>query len=179
MKQLFILAIALMLAPTTSALAQTSRDQGNGTFMNPVIWADVPDPSVIRVGDTFYMVSTTMHYSPGCIIMKSKDLVNWSVAGYAHDQLEEIDAFALKNGQNDYAKGSWAANIRYDKYEQRFYLIVTCNTTRQSYIFTTTNIENGPWKRNVVDMCYDPALLFEDTGSSCKKYVIHPNASLD
>ena len=46
-------------------------------------------------------------------------------------------------------------------------------------IFTTTNIENGPWKRNVVDMCYDPALLFEDTGSSCKKYVIHPNASLD
>lgn len=179
MKQLFILAIALMLAPTTSALAQTSRDQGNGTFMNPVIWADVPDPSVIRVGDTFYMVSTTMHYSPGCTIMKSKDLVNWSVAGYAHDQLEEIDAFALKNGQNDYAKGSWAANIRYDKYEQRFYLIVTCNTTRQSYIFTTTNIENGPWKRNVVDMCYDPALLFEDTGSSCKKYVIHPNASLD
>lgn len=159
--------------------AQTSRDMGNGTFMNPVIWADAPDACVIRVENTFYMVSTTMHMSPGCTIMKSRDLVNWEVCGYAHDQLEEIDAFALKNGQNDYAKGSWAANLRYDKYEKRFYLIVTCNTTQQSYIFTTTDIEHGPWKRNVVSMCYDPGFLFEDTGTECKKYVVHPNASLN
>ncbi|MGN0047282.1 MAG: glycoside hydrolase 43 family protein [Bacteroides sp.] len=158
--------------------AQTSRDLGNGTFQNPVLWADVPDACVIRVDDTFYMVSTTMHFSPGCTIMKSKDLVNWSVAGYAHDQLEETDAFALKNGQNDYAKGSWAANLRYDKYEGRFYLIVSCNTTQKSYIFTTTDIERGLWHRNVVDMCYDPGLLFEDTGRECKKYVVHPNYSL-
>lgn len=158
--------------------AQTSRDLGDGTFMNPMIWADVPDCCVCRVGDTFYMVSTTMHYSPGCTIMKSHDLVNWEVCGYAHDQLEEIDAFALKNGQNDYAKGSWAANIRYDRYEQRFYLIVTCNTTQQSYIFTTSDIEHGPWRRNVVDLCYDPGFLFEDTGKECKKYVVHPDFSL-
>ena len=43
---------------------------------NPIIWADVPDVSVIRVNDTYYMSSTTMHMSPGVPIMKSKDLVN-------------------------------------------------------------------------------------------------------
>ncbi len=169
--------LALMIA--FQVQAQTSRDLGNGTFQNPVIWADVPDCCVIRVEDTFYMVSTTMHMSPGCTIMKSKDLVNWEVCGYAHDQLEEIDAFALKNGQNDYAKGSWAANIRYDKYEKQYYLIVTCNTTQKSYIFTTKDMEKGYWHRNEVSMCYDPGFLFEDTGKECKKYVVHPDASLD
>lgn len=178
MKKVFIALLGLTLA-AGSITAQTSRDMGDGTFMNPVIWADVPDVCVTRVDDTYYMVSTTMHYSPGCTIMKSTDLVNWEVCGYAHDQLEEIDAFALKNGKNDYAKGSWAANIRYDKYEKRFYLIVTCNTTQQSYIFTTTDIEHGRWHRNVVDLCYDPGFLFEDTGTECKKYVVHPDFSLD
>lgn len=148
------------------------------TFTNPVIYADVPDVDVIRVGDSFYMVSTTMHFSPGCPIMKSTDLVNWHVVGYAHDQLEESDRFALKNGQNEYSSGSWAANLRYDRYEGRYYLIVTCNTTQRSYIFTTTDVEKGHWHRNVVDMCYDPGLLFEDTGKECKKYVVHPDADL-
>lgn len=150
----------------------------NNTFTNPVIYADAPDPDVLRVGDTFYMVSTTMHFAPGCPIMKSKDLVNWTVAGYVYDQLEEADGFALKNGQNDYARGSWASNLRYDPYEKRFYLIVTCNTTQKSYIFTTTDIENGHWHKNVVDLCYDPGLLFDDNGTECKKYVIHPDYDL-
>lgn len=153
-------------------------DLGNGTYSNPVIYADCPDPDVIRVGDAFYMVSTTMHYSPGCTIMRSYDLVNWKVIGYAHDYLEETDKFALKNGQNDYANGSWAANLRHDKYEGRFYLIVTCNTTQKSYIFTTTDIETGRWKRNEAEMCYDPGLLFEDTGTECRKWIVYPNADL-
>lgn len=147
-------------------------------FQNPVIYADCPDPDICRVGNTFYMVSTTMHMSPGCTIMKSKDLVNWSVCGYAHDQLEEMDNFALKNGRNDYAAGSWAANIRYDKYEGQFYVIVTCNSTNCSYIFTTKNIEKGKWKRYKVDKCYDPGFLFEDTGMKCKKWVVFPSDKL-
>lgn len=178
MKRLIFSAMLALSFGLTSN-AQTSRDLGNGTFHNPVIWADVPDVCVIRVDDNYYMVSTTMHMSPGCTIMKSKDLVNWSVAGYAHDELEEMDAFALKNGQNDYSKGSWAANIRYDKYEKMFYLIVTCNTTQKSYIMTTKDIEHGPWHRNEVSLCYDPGFLFEDTGTECKKYVVHPDFSMD
>ena len=48
---------------------------------NPLIWADVPDLAIIRVADTYYMSSTTMHMSPGLPIMKSRDLVNWQLVG--------------------------------------------------------------------------------------------------
>ena len=54
---------------------------------NPIIFADVPDMSMIRVGNTYYMSSTTMHMSPGVPIMKSKDLVNWKLVSYAYDTL--------------------------------------------------------------------------------------------
>ena len=47
---------------------------------NPIIFADVPDMSMVRVGDTYYMSSTTMHMSPGVPIMKSNDLVNWQLS---------------------------------------------------------------------------------------------------
>src|SRR5215204_4080491 len=52
---------------------------------NPIIFADVLDMSMMRVGDTYYMSSTTMHMSPGVPIMKSKDLVNWQLVSYAYD----------------------------------------------------------------------------------------------
>lgn len=47
---------------------------------NPIIWADYPDPDVIRVDDTYYMVSTTMHMFPGCVILRSYDLLHWETA---------------------------------------------------------------------------------------------------
>ena len=59
--------------------------------LNPVIFADVPDMSMIRVGDTYYMSSTTMHMSPGVPIMKSNDLVNWQIVNYAYDILDDVD----------------------------------------------------------------------------------------
>ena len=71
-----ILAMFWLSVMALAAMAQASSDLGNGTFENPVIYADVPDPDIIRVGDTYYMVSTTMHMSPGCTLMKSRDLVN-------------------------------------------------------------------------------------------------------
>jgi len=80
---------------------------------NPIIWADVPDPSAIRVGDTYYMSSTTMHLSPGLPIMKSTDLVNWHIVGYAYDTLEENDSLNLRNGKNAYSQGSWASSLRF------------------------------------------------------------------
>src|SRR6187431_292463 len=79
---------------------------------NPVIFADVPDMSMIRVGDTYYMSSTTMHMSPGVPIMKSKDLVNWKLVNYAYDTLASIDALNLDNGKSTYGKGSWASSMR-------------------------------------------------------------------
>ena len=49
------------------------------TINNPLIWSDVPDDDIIRVGDTYYMVSTTMFFSPGAPIMKSNDLISWEI----------------------------------------------------------------------------------------------------
>ncbi len=172
----FLFLLAALTASSTSA---QSSDNGDGTFSNPLIYADVPDPDITRVGDTFYMVSTTMHYSPGCTIMKSKDLVNWTVCGYAYDYIAKTDPYSLRNGQNDYASGSWAANIRYDKYEQRYYVITTCNSTGRTYFFTTKDVEKGPWHRSVTDKCYDPGLLFADNGTGIDKYVVHPSDDLN
>ncbi|MGI5834639.1 MAG: family 43 glycosylhydrolase, partial [Bacteroidales bacterium] len=55
---------------------------------NPVIFADVPDMSMMRVGDTYYMSSTTMHMAPGVPVMTSKDLINWKITSYCYDILD-------------------------------------------------------------------------------------------
>src|SRR4051812_24548635 len=86
-----------------------SASAQNGQAHNPIIFADVPDMSMIRVEDTYYMSSTTMHMSPGVPIMKSKDLVNWKIVGYAYDTLADADALNLDNGKNAYGRGSWAS----------------------------------------------------------------------
>lgn len=67
---------------------------------NPIIYADVPDMAMIRVGDIYYASSTTMHLSPGLPIMKSKDLVNWQLVNYAYDILDDVDELNLANGKN-------------------------------------------------------------------------------
>src|SRR4051812_13725789 len=76
---------------------------------NPVIYADVPDMSMIRVDDTYYMSSTTMHMSPGVPVMKSKDLVNWKLVNYAYDTLANVDALNLEGAKSAYGAGSWAS----------------------------------------------------------------------
>ena len=129
------------VGPRPVATVDAKNSQAEGRFQgkrsamplcsakNPMIFADVPDLDIIRVDDTYYMVSTTMHFSPGCGIMKSKDLVNWEIINYAYDEIDDGDQFRLLNGQSDYSQGSWAANLRYDPYEKMFYMIMTCNTT--------------------------------------------------
>lgn len=61
---------------------------------------------MIRVGDTFYMVSTSMHYVPGCPVIKSKDLVNWEMASYAVDRYDEDPRYDMQGGTL-YLNGSW------------------------------------------------------------------------
>ena len=86
-----ICVLGIMCLPVSS-LAQVEGwcpDNADGTFTNPILWGDWPDPDVIRVGDDFYMVSTSMHYVPGSPILKSKDLVNWEMVGYALERYDE------------------------------------------------------------------------------------------
>ncbi len=130
---------------------------------NPILFADVPDLSMIRVGDTYYMSSTTMHMSPGVPIMKSKDLVNWSIVNYAYDTLANIDALNLVNGESTYGRGSWASCIRY---HNGFYYVSTfAQTTNKTHIFKTKDIEKGPWETISFSPAYhDHTIFFDDDG---------------
>ena len=58
-------------------------DQGDGTYRNPIIHADYSDPDVVRVGDVFYMVSSSFNCTPGLPLLRSHDLVNWTIIGHA------------------------------------------------------------------------------------------------
>lgn len=130
---------------------------------NPVIYADVPDMSMIRVGDTYYMSSTTMHMSPGVPIMKSKDLVNWTLLSYAYDTLANTNAMNLENGQNAYGKGSWASSLRYHK--GIFYVSTFSATSGKTHVYTTRDIEKGSWKAlSFRPVLHDHSLFFDDDG---------------
>ena len=108
-----------MSALSVEAQQVWTPDNGDGTFTNPIMWGDWPDPDVIRVGDDFYFVSTSMHYVPGCPIAKSKDLVNWEMVGYAVDRYDDDPRYDLKGG-NLYLNGSWASSIRH--HNGKFYV---------------------------------------------------------
>lgn len=130
---------------------------------NPIIFADVPDMAMIRVGDTYYMSSTTMHMSPGVPIMRSKDLANWQIVNYAYDILEDVDALNLANGKNSYGKGSWASSLRF--HDGTFFVSTFAQTTGKTYVYSTKDIEHGPWKKtSFKPMLHDHSLFFDDDG---------------
>ena len=137
--------------------AQVSKAQ------NPIIFADVPDASMVRVGDTYYMSSTTMHMTPGMPIMKSKDLVNWKLINYAYNTLGNNDEVNLENGKNMYGRGSWASCLRY--HNGTFYVSTFSATTGKTYIFTTQNLEEGPYNKIEFEPSYhDHTIFFDDDG---------------
>ncbi|MBN2862511.1 MAG: glycoside hydrolase 43 family protein [Bacteroidales bacterium] len=169
MKKTYLGCLALItffISNTVSAQLDSAR--------NPIIFADVPDVSMIRVGDTWYMSSTTMHMSPGVPIMKSKDLVNWQIVNYAYETLGDIDALNLDNGKNAYGRGSWASCIRY--HNNTFYVSTFSSTTGKTYIWSTRDIEKGPWKEiSFSPSFHDHTLVFDDDG---RVYLIYGNKKL-
>ena len=159
-KKFRLLFVFLLLLVQAVALAQAQ---------NPIIFADVPDISLIRVGKNYYMSSTTMHMNPGVPIMKSTDLVNWKIINYAYDTLADMPELNLTEGKNAYSKGSWASSLRY--HNGTYYVAVFAQTTNETYIFTTKDIEKGDWKRiSFKPALHDLSLFFDDDG---KVYLIH------
>ncbi|MEU4449580.1 family 43 glycosylhydrolase [Actinosynnema sp. NPDC050801] len=147
----------------------TSTDKGDGTYSVPLLNSDVPDVSVERVPaaendegrDVYYMISTTMHLSPGAPIMKSYDLVNWEIVNYVFDRLGVGDAFSLRNGQNSYGQGQWASSLRYRG--GKFYVAFNTNNLGGSYLYQTDDIENGAWTRLPLGRAFhDPSLYFDE-----------------
>ena len=127
-----------------------------------IIPADFPDPDIIRVDDTYYMVSTTMHFMPGCVILRSHNLVDWEHAAYVYDELESTEKETLADNKGAYGKGMWAACIRHHK--GKFYISFVANDTGKTYLFKSEKIE-GPWQRSDIKGFYhDMSLLFDDDG---------------
>ena len=143
--------------------------------LNPVICADYPDPDVVRVGDAYYMSSTSMHVFPGCQILRSFDLMHWEHCGYVYDALGETARQRMEGDDpaqppHIYGKGMWASSLKHDG--KLFHVVFTSNDTGHSYHFTAEKAE-GPWTRQPMEgFWYDPGLLFDDDG---RVYVAHGN----
>jgi len=104
-----------------------------------------------------------MHMSPGLPIMKSKDLINWQMVGYAYDTLTTVDAMTLNNGKSTYGRGSWASSIRY--HQGTYYVTTFAQTSGRTHIYSTKDIEKGPWKVQSFKPSYhDHTLFFDDDG---------------
>jgi beta-xylosidase len=140
---------------------------------NPVIRADFPDPDVIRVNDTYYMVSTTMHFMPGCVILQSFDLLHWEVVTHIYDRLDQTPAQKLEGDQCIYGQGMWAASIRHHK--GIFYVCFVANDTHRTYLYQSENI-CGPWKKQYIEGFYhDSSLLFDDDD---RVYIAYGNTEI-
>ena len=141
--------------------------------INPITRLDYPDPDVIRVEDTYYMISTTMHFTPGGEILRSYDLRNWEHAAYVYDTLDGTPGQKLESGENIYGKGMWAASFRFHK--GTFYVCFVANDTHKTYLYTAKDIQ-GPWEKHFVDGFYhDCSLLFDDDG---KVYIAYGNRDI-
>ena len=140
---------------------------------NPILKMDFPDPDVIRVGDTYYMVSTTMHFFPGGVILRSFDLVHWETVAYVYDRLDDTEKQCLIGQANCYGQGMWAATLRYHK--GLFYVCFVANDTHKTYLYTAKQAE-GPWKRQEIEGFYHDCSLFFDEDDSV--YLVYGNTDI-
>ena len=157
----------LCLAVSVPGYAQkTHSDNGDGTYTNPVIAADFPDPDVIRVDSTYYMVNTTMFTFPGVPVLKSHDLVNWEYASNAIPRFDFGPCYDLE-GCNRYGHGQWATSLKH--HNGTFYMLFI--TLDEGGFLCTAAKAEGPWHvRRLPKGFYDPGLFFDDDG---RTYVAH------
>lgn len=155
---LFFAAISLSVFSQQTPVSW--GDQGNGTYINPVLNADYSDPDAIRVGDDYYMVCSEFHFM-GMPVLHSKDLVNWTIIGQIYHEFK----FSPEFDTNDrYAGGSWAPSIRY--HDNKFW-VYFC-TPDEGLFMTTAENPEGPWEPLTqvvkVPKWEDPCPFWDDNG---------------
>lgn len=134
------------------------------TFQNPLLSGFYPDPSICRVGEDYYMVTSSFVYFPGLPIFHSKDLIHWEQIGHGISSPEQLD---YKNCET--SLGLWAPSIRY--HEGTFYIINTFvsegrEARRDNYIITAKD-PAGPWsKAHFIENAdgIDSSLFFDEDG---------------
>lgn len=136
--------------------AAASPKQTRATFSNPVIPGFYPDPSICRVGETFYLVSSSFEYFPGIPLFESSDLVQWKQIGHVLTRESQLDLRAAGPSQ-----GIYAPTIRW---HDGVFFVTATNVSGGGHFIVHTTDPYGPWSEPVwVDQDgIDPSLYFED-----------------
>lgn len=142
-------------------------------YRNPILYADVPDMSVCRAGDHYYMISTTMHLMPGAPIMRSKDMKHWETVSYVFRRIDDGPRYDLLDG-TAYGQGQWASSIRY--HNNQFYVWFSANgAPGRGFVYTAPKAE-GPWTLHTrPPHFHDGSLFFDDDG---RVYMFHGTGHL-
>src|SRR6185503_13333597 len=169
-----VLLLTLLLAHVSSPVSQTLKkgpwvpDRGDGTYKNPVLYADYSDPDVIRVGDEYYLTASSFNCTPGLPILVSRDLVNWSLVGHALENLPDPRYAQVQHGA-----GIWAPSLR--EHDGTFYLFA--HTPDEGIYVLTAPHPRGPWSRPRMLLegkgLIDPCPLWDDDG---RAYLVHAYA---
>lgn len=163
----YMVCCSVVVAQTKNNISKVwVADNGNGTYKNPVINADYSDPDAVRVGEDFYLISSSFNHIPGLPILHSKDLVNWTLIGHALKRQPPFDHFSSVQHGN----GVWAPAIRY---HNKIFYIYYPDPDYGIYVIKSTNI-TGPWSDPVLveegKGLIDPCPLWDDDG---KVYLVH------
>jgi beta-xylosidase/acetyl esterase/lipase len=143
-----------------------TSDLGNGSYQNPILHADYSDPDAIRVGDTYYMTSSSFSNAPGLPLLQSKDMVNWSLVGHALPQVRPAASFAVPQP----GKGVWAPCLRY--HDGKFWIFYP-DPDQGIYVMTAERF-TGPWSEPQLLLAgkgiIDPTPLWDADG---KAWLLH------
>jgi beta-xylosidase len=165
-KSLTIVSFFISLCSAAQVSKVWVADNGNGTYTNPIIHADYSDPDAIRVGNDYYMISSSFEDVPGLPILHSKDLVNWIIIGHALHRLIPDEHFSSPR----HGEGIWAPSIRYHNNE--FYIYYP-DPDFGIYLIKAKQI-SGPWAEPILVQpgkgLIDPCPLWDDDGNV---YLVH------
>jgi beta-xylosidase len=137
-------------------------DQGNGTYKNPILHADYSDPDAIRVGEDYYMVSSSFNCIPGLPILHSRDLVNWELVNYALKKQGPAEIYDTPQ----HGKGVWAPSINFHKGEYRIYY----PDPDLGIFMVKSKNPLGTWEKPVLILkakgIIDPSVFWDDDGKA-------------
>ncbi|MBB3062592.1 glycoside hydrolase family 43 protein [Microbulbifer rhizosphaerae] len=160
--RLYCLSLVAALCSIPTALAGTDREK----YTNPIIHADYSDPDAVRVGDDFYMISSSFNHAPALPILHSRDLVHWRLLGHVLEQQVPDERFSIPQHGN----GVWAPSLRY--HDDKFWVFY--GDPDQGIFVITAEDMRGPWSEPHLlkegKGLIDPTPLWDDDG---KAYLLH------
>lgn len=139
------------------------------TYRNPILFADYSDPDVIRDGANYYLIASSFHFVPGIPILRSTDLVHWTIEGHVVRRLTMDPRYSMIGG-NRYGGGVWAPSIR--RHGGLFYVYFP--TPQEGIFVSTAPNMTGPWSAPEAVIAQpgleDPCPFWDDNG---RAYLIH------